>query len=349
MDKRVIFAVAGSGKTTYIVKSLSKTERCLIITYTDANYNNLRQKILEHFDGYWPENIELMTYFRFLYRFCYKPFLADKYRSLGICYLPNRTRVKQSDPLYFMTENRYLYSNRIGLLLKKEKVIPDIKSRLKKYFDKLVIDEVQDIAGRDFNYLEQLMSTDMDMLFVGDFYQHTYDTSRDGNVNCNLFANRDKYEDRFKNKGFSVDTTTLKNSWRCTKAVCEFVRTHLEINIFSNRDDSDDCSISYISDPDSINRIFLDNNIIKLHYQKAREYGEAHKNWGEVKGEDCYQDVCVLLYNGILKLYPGQLMDSPPSVKNKLYVALTRAKKNVYLIDEKFCKKTNNEKQMILL
>ena len=55
----------------------------------------------------------------------------------------------------------------------------------------IIIDEIQDIAGRDFSFLEQLMTANMNMLFVGDFYQHTYDTSRDGNTNKNLF---DKFE-----------------------------------------------------------------------------------------------------------------------------------------------------------
>ena len=74
MDKRLILAVAGSGKTTYIVNSLSAEKRSLIITYTDANYENLCRKIAERFNGAWPENVTLMKYFQFLYRFCYKPF-----------------------------------------------------------------------------------------------------------------------------------------------------------------------------------------------------------------------------------------------------------------------------------
>ena len=41
MDKRVIFAVAGSGKTTYIVNNLFPEKRSLIITYTKNNYNNI--------------------------------------------------------------------------------------------------------------------------------------------------------------------------------------------------------------------------------------------------------------------------------------------------------------------
>ena len=63
MDKRVIFAVAGSGKTTYIVDSLSRDKRSLIVTYTVGNYNNLCRKISEKFNGDWPENIWVMGYF----------------------------------------------------------------------------------------------------------------------------------------------------------------------------------------------------------------------------------------------------------------------------------------------
>ena len=49
MDKKVIFAVAGSGKTSHIVENLSLNKRSLIITYTTANYDNIKAKILKKF------------------------------------------------------------------------------------------------------------------------------------------------------------------------------------------------------------------------------------------------------------------------------------------------------------
>ena len=85
----MIFAVAGSGKTTFIVESLVKEKRSLIVTYTNSNYDNLSQKILKKFNGVWPETITLMTYFQFLYRFCYKPFLSDRVKARGIIYERN--------------------------------------------------------------------------------------------------------------------------------------------------------------------------------------------------------------------------------------------------------------------
>ena len=160
MDKTVIFAVAGSGKTTHIVNSLSREKRSLIITYTIANYENLYKKIIRKFDGEWPNNITLMRYFTFLYGFCYKPFLSDIVKARGIIYEPNPNRYAlKSDRKFYITETGYLYSNRISLLLEVMHTIDDIKDRISTYFDELIIDEVQDIAGRDFDFLERIMET----------------------------------------------------------------------------------------------------------------------------------------------------------------------------------------------
>lgn len=70
------------------------------------------------------------------------------------------------------------------------------------------------------------------MLFVGDFYQHTFDTSRDGATNSTLFNSKAKYESRFTAKGFICDNTSLVNSWRCSKNVCQFYTTSEVYTIF---------------------------------------------------------------------------------------------------------------------
>jgi len=60
MDKRIILAVAGSGKTTYIVNQLTLDKRSLVVTYTTRNYLNLKNSILRKF-GHIPETITLMS------------------------------------------------------------------------------------------------------------------------------------------------------------------------------------------------------------------------------------------------------------------------------------------------
>ena len=334
MDKRVIFAVAGSGKTTYIVNSLTVDKRSLIVTYTNNNLENLTQKIVNKFDGVWPENITLMTFFQFLYRFCYKPFLSDRCGARGIIYEPNPVRtLKQTQREYYLTRTNYFYSNRLSLFLDKAGVMSDIQNRIEEYYDEFIIDEVQDISGRDFTFLEHLMETNIKMLFVGDFFQHTYNTSLDGNANKNLFDNQIKYMKRFALKGVTPDTTTLLNSWRCSQTICDYISANLGITISSNR--TDRTEIQFVSDSATLERILEDKNIAKLHYQNSAKYGFGHKNWGDTKGEDCYVDVCVMLNKGTMKKYKaGKLLELAPLTRNKLYVAITRARRNVYLVSE---------------
>ena len=289
---------------------------------------------MNKFNGSWPDNITLMTFFQFLYQFCYKPFLSDRYGARGIFFGPNPNRkLKQIQRAYYFTSTDYFYSNRLSLFLDKAGVISDIQNRIKAYYDEFIIDEVQDISGRDFNFLEQLMDTNVNMLFVGDFFQHTYNTSLDGNANKNLFDDQEKYMKRFLNKGVIPDTTTLLKSWRCCQTICDYVSTNLGIAIDSNR--TDDASIQFVSDPIERERLLADNTIAKLHYKNSGKCGDGHKNWGDTKGEDCYHDVCVMLNKGTMQKYnAGKLSDLAPLTRNKLYVAITRAHGNVYIMSE---------------
>ena len=212
-----------------------------------------------------------------------------------------------------------------------------VKQRLEKYFDEFIVDEIQDIAGRDFSFLEQLMTANINMLFVGDFYQHTYNTSRDGNTNQNLFDNFDRYEMRFKNKGFFSDKTSLVNSWRCSPNICQFITENLGIEIYSNLgvEMSDGMDVTFLSDHARIENILRNPDIVKLHFQNSSRYGVGHRNWGDTKGEDQYQDVCVMLNKATAAKYAAKkLYELPPSTRNKLYVAITRAHRKVYLINE---------------
>ncbi len=335
MDKRVIFAVAGSGKTTFIVNSLSTNKRSLIVTYTISNYENLSRKIANKYNGTWPRNVTLLTYFQFLFRFCYKPFLSDTVGARGILYEPNPDRFASPKyQNYYLSPGKLFYSNRLAFFLENYGVVDEIKSRIEEYYDEFIIDEVQDIAGRDFNFLELLMHTNIQMLFVGDFYQHTFDTSRDGNVNKSLFDDKTAYEARFIRNGVKPDSTTLINSWRCGKKICDYISANLGIQISSNRT-VDDTDIIFVSTNTEKAAILGNPNIIKLHYQECYKYGAGRRNWGDTKGEDQHEDVCVMLNKKTASLHKkGILNELPPSTKNKLYVAITRAHGNVYLIYE---------------
>ena len=72
MDKRIIQAVAGSGKTQYIIDKLNTEDRIFLITYTRQNQKILLLRI-ENKYGFVPKNIKIYGLFQFLYSFCLRP------------------------------------------------------------------------------------------------------------------------------------------------------------------------------------------------------------------------------------------------------------------------------------
>lgn len=332
MVKRVMFAVAGSGKTTQIINQLDESNRSLIVTFTNNNFANLRKKVIDKF-GYIPTNIKIVTYFTFLHSFCYKPFLFFKYRTKGIHYHPNSNLYAKGRDRY-ITKNDRLYYNRISKIIVEDGVHINVNKRLEKYFDYLFIDEVQDFAGNDFNFLKSISNASLNMLFVGDFYQHTYDTSNDGKVNFLLHENYDKYKKKFEEMGMEVDTTSLNRSHRCSPSVCDYITGNIDIEIHSHR--TDQTLVKYVDDIDEGTNIIKSYDVVKLFWQKHNDYNCFSSNWGESKGVDHYNDVCVVLHKSIMNPFQNKKLNTlSQRIRNKLYVACTRARGNLYFLEEK--------------
>ncbi len=340
MDNQIILAVAGAGKTTYIVEKLTLIEKALIVTYTNNNYENLRKSILEKF-GFIPPNISIKTYFSFIHSFCYLPFLKDECDTKGILFKPNKNLYAKGDSRY-ISKNGRLYFNRISKYISEKGIFDNILKRIERYFDILYFDEIQDFAGHDFNFLSGLSKLKIPQLYVGDFYQHTFDTSRDGAVNRTLHDNYLKYKGRFEKNGFTIDEKTLSRSYRCGPAICKYITENLGINIKSHKIDSS--TIQFVDDKKIIKTILFRNDIIKLFYQKHYSFAKYTRNWGDSKGENHYQDICVSLNDStLLKYNKATLQELPEQTKNKLYVALTRANRNVFMVPEKIIKEILKE------
>lgn len=339
MDKRVIFAVAGSGKTTYILNDLTLEKRSVIVTYTNNNIKNLKRGIIEKF-GLFPDNITLLPYFTFLYSFCFRPLLSYSIRTKGINYKPNPNRFEKKDNLrYYIDSNKRVYSNRISKLLEYKNEIPNVKARLEKYFDNIYIDEIQDFGGNDFNFLKNISSSSINILLVGDFYQHTFDTSRDGVINKNIHNDYQKYKALFEKMGLVVDISSLVKSWRCSPSVCEFISENLRIGIESHKMEA--TVVKIIEDKEEALEIYHNNSIVKLFYQENYKYDCFSRNWGDSKGENHYHDICVVLNKTTFDKI-NDLSELNPQTKNKLYVACSRANNNLYFVNHVLFKDMKN-------
>lgn len=338
MDKSVIFAVAGAGKTSRLVANLNEERRFLIITYTESNYINLRSKIIQQF-GYFPANITLYTYFSFLHGFCYRPFLRTKKNTKGLIFTlpPTFPRYALTDDRRYISPSRWLYANRLAKFIEQSNLVGDVVTRIEKYFDVFFVDEVQDFAGHDFNFLMAISAAKLNVTFVGDFFQHTFDTSRDGNVNARLHEDYTTYQAKFNAAKLTVDTDSLKKSHRCSKDVCDFITEKIGIAIEAHDDRKS--VVRYEDDLEAVLAIYYDPRTVKLFYKDHHKYACYSQNWGASKGADLYQDVCVVLNPGNVKAWQrGSFRDINAETRNKLYVACSRARGNLTFVPESLLK-----------
>lgn len=344
MDKRVVFSVAGSGKTKLIVDSLEIDSRALIITYTNNNTRNLKNRILAKF-GVFPEHILLLPYFTFLYTFCFRPFLGYSTKARGLFWEnpPDWTgRIPLTNTRRFFTPEKKIFHNRLAKFLEVKETIPDIIARIERYFDMVLIDEIQDFGGHDFNFLKYICQCKARILMVGDFFQHTFDTSRDGRTNSTIYNDYDKYQSHFKNMGVHVDIKSLNKSWRCTPTICKFIDDNLGITIESHKKETSE--VTLIDNEALAKDFFNDPDIVKLFYSNYHKYPCYARNMGKTKGDDMYKDVCLVLNRTSYKLFTkGQLIESAPTTKNKLYVGFSRAKRHLYLMPEVLIEKYKKE------
>ena len=335
MDKKLVLAVAGSGKTTEIINRININDKAIIVTYTDNNYKSIKDRIIRKFNDI-PPNIRIYTYFTFLYKFCFAP-IKKNLDTKGIEYNQVKNRYLSSNNIsYYMNLNsKKMYHSRLAKLC-NEKLIKDIHNRLEKYFDNIYIDEIQDFSGHDFNFLLSMIKCNCNIFLVGDFFQHTYDTSRDGNVNKNLYSNYNTYINMFRKTipNLLIDSAGFMKSKRCSKEVCSFIKDYLGINIKSFFENSS--QVKEIQDKAEIEKIINSDNITKLFYQNSKKYNINNAdNWGNSKGST-YENVCVVLNEKTYKLYlENKLLKLPTITRNKLYVACSRPTNNLYFLNEK--------------
>ncbi len=337
MDSKLILAVAGSGKTRYLIESLSLERRSIILTYTINNTENLRRRVIRKF-GFLPKNIRIHTYFSFLYQFCFQPLYQDAYEAKGMSFNkpPSRDRRKKSMTHYFIPNLRILYANRLAKFFLEFE--PDglsrVKQRLEKYYEDMFVDEFQDFTSYDFDFICELAKTRVKCQFVGDYHQHTFDTSRDGQFKKSLHLSEARFLAEVRKHGIEVDTTTLSKSYRCSPSVASFVRDSLGIEMGSQRED--ETSIFFVEDQKEANNLLRDDNIVKLVYQNSKKMNFFSMNWGASKGLDDFNDVCIILNKKQFEQTQNlKAQEMNQKTLKKLYVACTRANRHIFFVRDK--------------
>ena len=356
MAKRVMLAVAGAGKTYHICHTIDPSKRNLILAFTHENVHNIQRELHDAY-GHIPKSTIVSTFDAFVYHemiLPYEPSIASHFKhpdfiSQGICmeksHHPfkkksdsNRNYKKKSEFGHYVTSRgQYYYSTMSELVLEVKcecgKLVHRVVNRLNRFYDCILIDEFQDFRKHDYDLILALAKGVNNLLLVGDYYQHSVSAKTNRGKPFKKGKSDISYDEFVKGlqqSGFSVDTTTLAKSRRCSAEVCAYVSRKLGIQIEAH--DNHAGRVIFVDDK-NISRILEDSTILKLVYKEADSYRFTAKNWSYSKG-DTVDRACVILTENLEALDNDafETHNILQSTINKLYVAMTRSTGDLYLI-----------------
>jgi DNA helicase-2/ATP-dependent DNA helicase PcrA len=181
----VIVAAAGGGKTTRIVKRAleAPSERSALVTYTQNNVGEITDT-LYRLNSSIPPQVEIWSWYTFLLRELARPYQSAliQGRVNGIHWSQKRSDryAKQIDTdRFYFSEEKHIYSDKMAqFICACDKASNGaVIRRLEQRFDRIYIDEVQDLAGYDLDLIEMILRSNIMMTLVGDHRQSTYRTN----------------------------------------------------------------------------------------------------------------------------------------------------------------------------
>lgn len=180
-----IISAAGWGKTTRIVNGAlaCSAERSVLLTYTDNNIGELKRRFYE-LNAAIPDHVEVWSWYTFLLREMARPYQRTLFneRIAGIFWIEGRSETfadaTKIDRYYFHNSNR-IYSDKLARFVWECDQASEgaVIKRLEQRFDRLYIDEIQDMAGWDIELIELLLKSNINITLVGDHRQATFRTN----------------------------------------------------------------------------------------------------------------------------------------------------------------------------
>lgn len=330
---RIIESVAGAGKTTEILKmaSVQSDKISLIVTYTKQNKKEIQERVVSK--NY--KNIEVITWETFVLNHLLRPYfpLKKPSRVTGIDFsIGKHTR-------YSYFNEKKIYNERLSdfvfnKIINIENLGISIFNRLSLIYSHIYLDESQDLSGYDYQIVEFFLDKDF-ISIVGDPRQNTYSTNhggknkkKDKSVNdiFSYLKNIEKYKDR-------VELNNI--SQRCPKKICELASlTHKNMSPTLAKKGALDGVVRYV--PQTNEEILrLLNTGATLLSNNIKSFGGeiSYLNIGESKGKEFNKVILSIPKEWVISLKSKDCTNMANTSKNRLYVGITRAIEEVYILD----------------
>lgn len=344
---KIVIAVAGSGKTTSLVRKAIESpdeKRILFLTYTNENLNNIKKTFLKEV-GYVPSNVEIVGWFTFLLRDGVRPYhnsVSNGKRAMSVNFIQGSrasirglmTVPETNTERYYFDSERKIYTDVISKFVFKCNEATDglVINRLEQIYSSIFIDEVQDLAGWDLDFLKLLMNSKLRTRFVGDPRQVTYSTNHAPKNRQYRDENIVKFFLELQNQGI-CEVQTQESCLRCNQVICDLanrVFPHLpSANSDTKMNDEED-GIIILKEDDVPSYIDKNKPIILRYNKNSNTLGYPALNYGASKGST-FERVLIFPTKGMEKFLKSGNIDDVGD-KAKFYVAITRARHSVAFV-----------------
>jgi DNA helicase-2/ATP-dependent DNA helicase PcrA len=363
LPRKLLIASAGAGKSERIAKEAleraANGRKVLLLTYTINNQFELVRAICR-INKFQPETIVVKGWFSFLLDDMIRPYqrcILDQ-RVSGITFDSRNPHLLEGktfhikgrtekigdhwNPRHYVTRDNHAHTYYLAKLATRihEQTGGKPARRLAEIYDAIFIDEIQDLVGWDFAVVRAILGTSIAELdCVGDFRQSIYETSETSKKPQTI---AEKFAE-FAAMGFA--TKDLAISWRCIQSICDLAdRLHASDGLYSPTksqvtvvppEHADHQGIFAV--PASRLKEYLEKYnpvILRRNRQTEEELcdGRAAYNFGESKGMG-FERVLIIPPDPHAKFLCGDTTAfkkaKTDESRNKLYVAITRAKYSV--------------------
>lgn len=338
-NNHAVIAAAGSRKTQYVIDCAlgNSAERVLVTTYTTENLNQLTERIMQR-EHLIPPHITLMGWFSFLLNECARPYqgsvLGDVGIMRGLNFVGARSRYeRRSNPKrYYLDTHRDAYRDELSALAVRANEASGgaVVDRLSKMFDRIYIDEVQDMSGYDLELIELLMQSPVAVTVVGDPRQAILSTN---NSRKNTKYKGSRFVDWLTEREDLCHIEERAVSYRCNQAICDFADSlypALPPTQSMNSETTGHDGVFTIK-PSEVGAYVEQYAPVVLRYDKrADTQGLSAINIGVSKGST--YDRVLIFPTGPMKKYYKTRNPSDAGSREKFYVAVTRARHSVTFV-----------------
>lgn len=342
MANYLTLAVAGSRKTQGIVEhcaSLSHERRALVLTYTQTNQAELRGRLSQYAGDHL--GVEVLGWFTFLLRHFARPFLPFKFPSERVrgFNFEGRPHMMANGIRRFIDSNGAVYSCELGRLA-HELVAASrgaLVRRLECIYDEILIDEVQDLSAHDWEIVDVLLDSSLDVRMVGDIRQSVLATNSRSKKNKRYaYAEAINWFREREARGV-LEVTESVTTWRCHPKIAAFSDTIFDRSWSFPATESKNETVTGHDGVFLVLSEHTDEYIAKFQPQCLRNTANSGKafdldylNFKLAKGAT-RERVLIVPTDGITKFVrAGTCLDPVPAAS--FYVAVTRAAQSVAIV-----------------